>query len=427
MAITEWHARFVGTDLLFLSEQFHQWIPRREERIQFINHAMYRRTVRVDIDLSNYYDAVSVAYNLELLDGQLVVPVAILSRTQHTSIEVTDEAGNLLPRMTQDEERLLVYAGLLQAAEDALQEQGQKIEPATRDLIHQIVHQPPETDHKPNSQLTILRSHNLFGVMLQNAANSHLLLVALDPQKGRRRIISFSYLEPMSQAPSENGDKRLSGEFLFSTDVYSSGDCRSYHLELSAPPALRVLDARLTVDRKGGPAAGRLVATDDDRLVTHAHVHLSGVPQYSYGEFECRLALFDTGLVRTALASSVFSLVTIAAVAALVWLEGPIGLGKGLDTDAGTALFLLVPALAGPLFASSSNHGLTTWLQLPTRLWMLISGGASFVAAGTVATRVDSPLKAIGWSAAGAFSFLAALIIWKQWKRLRSMKTMRAG
>lgn len=414
----------IGADLLAMGSRFPDWVPRREERFEYLNHAIVRRTVRVDLDLSGFYPDVAAAPRWH---GMIVVPVAVLRRGSHVTFDVRAEDGSLLPRLTADEERGFVYRGVVAQAELVLA--GAELSLNTRDLLYRLVHEPHDADVPDNEQMGELRGSAEFSLTLRNVRQFYYLLVPLLPDQGARRVVTFSYLEPIASSPSAEGaigagfpdgpSEKASGVRWLGAEVRGAGDCRSYHLEVVAPPALRILGATLKV-QGANPGVIPQESVDNDRLETHAHMHLKDVGSLSWGAFACRMMLPATGIVRAAVASSIFTLASLAVVGCLIWLPGLVWfVNSKVDPGASSEAFLLVPGLVGPVLASASNHGLTTTLLLRTRLLMWLSGAASFVAAGAMAFGLDGALRIIAWAAALALASFCCLQLVLQYRRLK--------
>lgn len=418
MEKVEWKMAPVGVDTLSMARDFPRWVSRREERVRFVNHEITERSVRVDLDLSSYRLTDTGVFDLTEVGGRYLVPVAVISRAQHTTFQIVNESDDRLPRLTADEERFIVYSGLAFLVERELRDRGVEMEAETRNHVWSLVHEPSGTDLASNPQIEQARENPMIAAFLDEASRSHYLLVPLDPSRGDRRVITYSWLEP-ARTRSEAAEADP-GVLTYSTAIRTAGDCRSYHFELSAPPALRVREATLSVQPAGDRAAHLEEVHDDDRLATHAHLHLAGVPPTSPGEVTCELSLTSTGLVRTALVSSVFSALIVGAIGLLIWLDGPLDWVNGsVDASSSTALVLLVPAFAGPILAATSNHGLTTTLQLPVRFTMWAGGAGPFLAALALATGVQGPLRAVLWVVAGVVCVGAVVVNFRNWNRLR--------
>lgn len=417
----------IGSDLLALTHRFSEWVPRREERFEYVNHAIVRRTVRVDIDLSGFYPILD---DMPVWRGLAIVPIAVLRRDRHTTFEVRAEDGALLPRLTAHEERSFVFQGVVAQATMSLAD---ALTTASRDALYQIVTEPPTVTVADTEQLGELRSKPEFAQTLSHVRRFYYLLTPLRPESGHRRVVTYSYLEPIV-VPSEetrtaietafahNGlDKTApAGERRITAEIANAGDCRSYHLEVVAPPALRIVDAQLRVQEAAHGSNPQDVG-DNDRLATHAHMHISDLGALSWGAFTCRMMLSSTGIVRAAVASSLFAFASLVTIAGLIWLPGVVWfVHSDLDQSAGTSAFLLIPGAVGPILATTSNHGLTTSLLLPTRLLMWLTGAASFIAAGAVATGLEGALRIVAWAAACALSATCALFLTRQFVRLRA-------
>lgn len=152
----------IGSDLLSMSHRFSEWVPRREERFEYVNHAIVRRTVRVDIDLAGFYDSTE---DMPLWRGLAVVPIAVLRRDRHTTFDVRAEDGSLLPRLTAHEERAFIFFGVVAQAELLLDEPATE---ATRDALYQQIIEPPDAHVADTEQLGSLRGNPEFAQTLRH-------------------------------------------------------------------------------------------------------------------------------------------------------------------------------------------------------------------------------------------------------------------
>ena len=92
--------------------------------------------IRNILDLADFY-------------GRVMVPLAVISRLQHTTFSVLNEAGEALPRMTADEERFIVYCGLAFLVEGELLDRGEEMAPESRQVVWEIVHSSPGSGALP--------------------------------------------------------------------------------------------------------------------------------------------------------------------------------------------------------------------------------------------------------------------------------------
>ena len=278
--------RHVGLELIILANDFRSWIARREERLEFVNSAVVRRTVRVDIDLGVILESEYKPESHPLWKGYVLVPIGVLTRGLHATLEVVREDGSQIPRLTKHEERSLVLEGLIDLHLGGRQRA--TLNPQYLEVLQSLVFQEPVEDvihsHQGVSQTLLADSNLLSAVRMVN--RNYFLVVPLPPDGPSRRVVTYSSLEQIPSASPGSRDRM--GERSIPVEVPGAGDCRSYHFELVAPPALLVRDAELRLVAAERQAQPRIYH-DVDRLESHAHLYVEDAGRLMSAKFSAKL------------------------------------------------------------------------------------------------------------------------------------------
>lgn len=424
----------VGANVLVLADRIPEWITRRVETVEYLDHAVARRTVRVDLDLEAIGD-VRDAEKWPRVGGRLLVPVAMLQRRSLTSAEVVEEGGGRMPLLNKTEERRLLQDGLTSLAKAVLKEADPSAA-ITEQIASLVQGDPPEPgDPAPAwaDAAAPLMSNRAFQYQLYLVRNYYLLVVPIDPDRAPRRVVTFSYIEDV--VPPQNvEDDNLSpaartlmrfrwifndiGERFVYVHAPSAGDSASYHLQVPAPYDLEISEGRLVFEEavRGGVVKE---VPDRDRLRTHAHVYLSKPMPLKDAWFTGLLRLSPSGLVRAAPLSALFVVWSLAG-AMLYTMSTDDWLFENGDPNSASSLFLLVPGAVAALIATPSKHSMTTRLLFPTRLLLWVTGIASFAGAYTIAVGLREWLAVTVWLVAVLISAGCCLALARQYNRLRA-------
>jgi hypothetical protein len=434
----------VGETLLRLTQpgNWYRWLLRRVDSISFPEYHAARRRVEVHVDL----DGLGEARESLTVENVLLLPLGRLDREVHTSVLLLDESGALVPRLTRNEERALVLAGLQRAASQALRAplDESTLEVITRVATADLGRRPRSSysgvplpwDHGPEvlrysipeTQRARLAANDGFRLLLNQVHETYFFIAPLDAASSPRRVLRYEYTEdPQFVHPSEYR-RRLAELFMpqpgvdFSCPAQMAGECDSYHFEVSAPYDLVLCDGGLLtrVEDEAGDESYYLT-TDDDASRTSSHIYASFEEVVLSGEFVATLRPYGGGgLVRSAAITSLLPLVFLLGglTAAALHLDHR-GWTTDVDPSSSTATILLVPGILPALLASRSRHSLTTKLTFGTRVTMLLSALLLVPAATSVALGFRRAPFILLWSLLAAGGFLASFRLFAQFFYLR--------
>lgn len=421
----------IGLNLIDLANRMPEWQLRRAEQIEYLDHAVARRSVQVEIDLGAI-EGLDNAAAWPRDRGGLLIPLAILSRRQHFTIEVVDESSAVVPRAVRSMERALLLEGLLSQAKSVL---GRPPPLQLRNLLSSNLLQPPgPEDEQPWKLPAIAGGPELaadrvfhFERVLQQLTTSYYMVIWVDLADGLRRVFTYRYLDEVPPADPVRLRPRPLLHFLrhdigrraITAETPGAGDCMSYHLDFPAPIGLEIHDARLDVQGPSidtqPPKVGR--AVNDSGSPTRAHLFLSFATPVSAGGLSATLRLLPTGLPRAAVASVSFTGLVVLAGTLLVVSSGG-HFERGVSAEAVVAV-LLAPGAIGSVLAIPSRHNMTSELLWPTRALLGLASGATLIPTAVTAAGIQGMPQMLLWTGSLALIGWCLTILMRQYLRLR--------
>jgi hypothetical protein len=346
-------------------------VARRFETVEVLDATAARRTVEIHLRLPHDRAA------WPTLQGEHLVALARLRRydedgfTSHTTIDVRDERGAVVPRITRREERDLVLRGVLRYAEAVL---GRAADPMTAAAARMVVvGNAPPTIVAASPDGEDLFEDPDFELLVREVSRHYLLLAPVPTTSPARRVFEFEYEEMPDVQPLVHGlgsrilKARPGIAATFETN--GAGDCESFHVEVLAPPDLVIPpgSSRLRLESISQGRRTTFVHFDDDRTDRRAHALATGVRALSKGAFHVRFLVQETGQVLALRAATLVAggLVLMAALA--VWFVPPHRLDE-IDRSAVTTLLLLTPAVVTTALAVRSRHGLASRMSYGMRI-----------------------------------------------------------
>jgi len=346
------------------------WITRRSDIVSFLDYATVQRDVALELYLGDDDGGGTQAPEV---GGCLLLPIANFAVGKHTTIDAFDEKGALLPRLTKEEERTLVFAGVKRLACMVLKTAS--IEPDVEQALRNIVvlrSVAPERIRDLGAKVEPLTVSQEFMGIVRDAYLFYYLIIALPKPTPERRVITLRYLERFAKrlptlpsdavalVPTHQLTLKWYARFVawlwdgcfpcpghsLTLHAIEAGQCGSYHLEVVAPYDL-VFEARATLTvLPVTPGSASIKTIDDSPSVGRVHVHWTRDDAVVMAWLRTRLIPVPTGLLRTTTVSvtAIFALLAIGSI--YVWTTPPVDL-KLMDAPSATALLLLAPAVFG--------------------------------------------------------------------------------
>lgn len=455
-----------------------EWVSRRTETFQFTSATTVRRQMAVDFALPRVADAeatLDVRAVREMVDGSgpTYVPLTTLRKAPLTAFDLFDEEQRTLPLLTTEEngriagDALAILALGLRAEQalepfpasviQALKSVAQLPSARARRLLAcltdgtaeewasiQTLAPPPNGAvdmREPDDQVLYARALALRNLEANHAdvaakaralmreeplralarklASDFAVLVPLEGDVFRRRIIKLAYQEPIAhrgdykQRRWWNRARRACVERLswspktFAFSRIAAGDAEGHHVELVAPEDMEIVRASFTAYVPKGkaadteaPAAPAVEQPDAEvaealgadlaelrpaeRLVLRkpenplrAHMNLRKLPPQAYATARVQLRASPSGLLNAA------TFVAVLIVGVLWW--GSYRANSISQADAAAAILLAAPTLLAAYIARPGEHELVGVALSGVRLLIAMAGLLMFVAAASLA------------------------------------------
>jgi hypothetical protein len=378
----------VGLLLLKMASNFKEWLPRRVDRVELLDHLTARRRTRLDVDLRGLKEEERVRLwrrnssdsgcRLATWRGSVLVPLATADRRSHTTFDVTREDGTSPPRLTRDQERHFVLQGLLYVARTISREDEEQVAAA----IKAAVNSEPGVEN-PLAELRdlaagrVLLRNGKFKALLMLAVHKYFVVVGLDPDHCRQ-VVFYETTEPVT--PQVRSWRHLVGYLCprssslglhnVTLDCPAAEACYSYHVEVVAPVDLQVNGQVLVAHRQGDDEAKTYEDQDVTPNMAHGYLSNSGVSQLRKCAFVVQFRHAPTGMIISApMAALVTSAVMLLGFVCVMRTRQ-----RNIDADLQTmtGLLLLFPAFLGALIAQPEHHSLTARVVFPTRALLVL-------------------------------------------------------
>jgi len=391
---------------LLLTE--YAWLHRRVETIDILSSQFLRRAVSVDFTVpEGVRDSLRIGTT-----EQWLVPMATLAKRPLRNFDMRDEGGAAVPVLGKDHNGVLAHGALIGVARRALRRAnlGAPSDRLVADLERIATGTPEEAEHViqcmvsaaegGDQQCEALFEDDSSLFLLADLADNYILLAVCDDIQ-RRRILKFSYEEPLSQAKPPRLERLGWTPMLIELDAPGASRTASYHAEIAIPEELR-FDSTFLYDQDSGE-----VYADDweaDRAALHAaHVPLGSRARLLFGLHAERATFPAVGAA-------------VAWITALLLLAGAF-LGDLEIDKAGPPISVLLAASAvvAGFVARAGEHRLVQSLFAGPRLLLLVSALSALAAAASLAYGATSKTLDIIWIVAAATSLVSAAMLTVTW------------
>ena len=431
---------------LVLSAQT-EWVHRRVESVRILDNETSRRQVSVDFTLPRRVSVPetnrSVAISRRVLPA---IPLTILRKGGVLrNFDLRDETGMALPLFSRVGNERIAAEALVESARGAMLtvpgNRRRRLPPAIERDVELIAGDQPAASQalrrirkpSPDEDLIDLRAaiggHPSFAHLAELLTRYFILLTPaafLDLQPGQRRILKFSYEEPLESdasglfgrlARSMPGSPRV-----FKFQIPAAAHAASFHFEIAPPQELDILEL-------GAQKLSRLPTKP--KLVPmlspqRAHAYLrASQPADRQGRLPAPaqtpslvawIGLDRAGFMHAALAT------VLLAFGMLVW--GRLRLHSVLaDThvEAMVTALLLIPSLLGFYLLRPDEHRLVRAMLFGTRIAVLLGALSAVVAAVSLAVGYSIGALSAIWDGAIVVSALALVGVlggnWPLWPR----------
>jgi hypothetical protein len=410
------------------------WIHRRKETVSIIDESALKRQLSVDFTLCDCpsHDEWTKLTDQIFGDRLAAAPLFLLEKRPAwlMGFDLKDESGRSLPLMTSGDNAVLSAAMLEQIARQYLKKKGLPLSPTVAEMLKSLargsradaerwlrrMEYPLGSDAAEDrmAMSELWRDLDMRWWLL-TIAEASVVLVIYEKSSAHRRVLKLAYDEPLGIQPKL---RSRFGWAPFKTWIVSPFiEGERYHLEVRAPPGMRLTRAALADDEHEQPKV-------DNDLTRRAHLYVDNANRAGGAIADIWLRVSGQGFLGGAALSSL--LVVLAITACIHWSHG-----IAENSTSAPALLLLLPAVIASYVGRPGQHPLTTHLLAIPR-WALVlgAGGAAYYAAirlalagaSPKATQIDGRAAAIEswlWPAV-ALSGLTFLVLFIGWLGSRS-------
>lgn len=230
-----------------------------------------------------------------------------------------------------------------------------------------------------------------------------MLLVENKEEELARRIVKFSYVEPLGW-PGDPIQSLLAtvgwipARFEFETPSISDGG--SYHFEFGAPEGLGLVKADLRLQDSEGNI-GQVLYEDPEPL-TETHLYTFDRDRNESGVALVWLEAFRAGLVRLA-AATAFSIALVMTIA--FWRLEAIS-----SQEETAALLVAIPGVVAAAISRPGEHAAATQLLLGVRLLVGFAGLVAFLGGLSLVSGFAAETLIAVWRALWIVSLLTFLV-----------------
>jgi hypothetical protein len=450
----------VGRRLLLAQLEFSRWVLRRVETVSFEQGRSVARKMTIEFAIRPDAPSFLVEEDDGAVEELWLVPLTIMKRRTLVDFQLHNEDGTPLTlpglRLTQqlDESMLLAAAATLAKPDDTVRSFVRDVVAGDRLVVAEAMRRYEDGDL--GEQLAALRNHDLFVMTLDRLRFNFTLYVLLSRERGRHRLLHMSFVEPISWRYQRAQLDRESGDFVTYTPMipvpWDTGHlaselgltptrvrlqtpaaeyAASYHLEVVAPPGVRIVNATLLAGRPH--MADRAKSLDSQRgdYLT-VGLHAVEVPPNSLCRAQLELRVERAGWLTTLLIATLAVFLVLFSVAYHAVRQ------RAPDPvqDTNVIVLLITTAAAAAAFLSQRDF---TGVAARLILWMRAVGALSMalpvVAAGLLAYgQVSEPLSELeqrlpdsadGWTKWGScvlagLAFGLFALVLTTWWRTRS-------
>lgn len=380
------------------------WSHRRVEVIQFEDETVARRSVSLDFTLP------STPPVMRSDSGSLaIVPIARLRKQTLTNFDLVDEAGRSLPMLSRAQQERLATSTLVAVARTVIGAEAAEI---IRGTCCTLVTEPPAVALLALQHLERVERLAKSETFMQAArafSEGFVVAVPLPADRGTRRVIKFSYDEPIGDPDLSLRNALVRGLAWRSKPlwfpVYAMGDTPSYHLEVQAPTGLQITRRELVVSDMPAQASRRLGPYRRAHFYHRPSVGCRGVASVN-------LRPQMSTIVRAAAALALFTFALLVAF----WIALLFG-GFDERPGAGPTLLLFLPGALSVLLVRSGEHALTTDMLWLLRAVTLISGALAVIGGICFAAISDDLALMVSVGVIGLFAAVPAAALVLAWRR----------
>jgi hypothetical protein len=386
----------VGTDVFLLHAQIEKWVLRRIEKVEFLDDRSVRRQVTIDVELP---------LHPPLSGDQYFLPLALLTKQPLVGFDIWDESNTSLPILTRWENARIAWSMVVSVAEFGLD--ATLDEAVVSDIFAIVSAEAWEAERLYNEFIesanplkkTLTRDEDLRSLLLDLASN-FVLMVPITFDAGARRIIKFSYVEPI-EFERFTWRQRLGQEPApIRFDLPAIDEGASFHFEAEAPEGLDIYEGEIVRLPGGSGGTEERLAYNPERA-QRMHLYPRDLPKNAAAEARIWLLPTAAGLIRASLifCSGVFAMLLV------LYFRLPQASARA------PSLLLSVPGLIGLFLVRPTENRMATRMLFWFRAAVTFSGFLPFV--GSLVLLIDLPEcpERRLWGLLTALSLLAVFVV----------------
>jgi hypothetical protein len=408
----------LGTRLLRLVDQQHEWVNRRVESVEFCDDKATRHSVSVDFTIPE-----PAPYLVQ--SGRRVgvlVPLALLGKQALVGFDVFDENGRSLPLLNASQSDNIVAHGLIRVARwvihgDANTPLDDNIENEIKLIVggkqgarrakDNFEEAPRDDPHHFK-----LGRDSIFRPQLDRYERGFLMLVLLQAEAGERRVLKFRYSEAFTR---QGGPWRLLiGEPEVAQLNLPSVKDGGYHLEVDLPSGVRVVNARVATHERTDEEK-RYKSPKANVQIVGSKVHLcvryfpTNAPE-TLAKISLRAARLGWFSGACCCAWIIAAILGMGAFLFRTHTLAALG-GQPAIANTGATLLLVIPAVFATLLVRSSEHAMVAHLLRVIRVLLAASGLLAYSAAATLFLAHSDLKMRRSWSVYALLATISAVTI----------------
>lgn len=420
---------YEGLDLYHFLMNVESWIHRRVEQVDFLDDRSVRRRVSVDLELpANAPERDLGGKPVDLL------PLAFLRKEPLVGFDLRDEAGNVVPLLTRQQNAFFSWSILAAVGEAAARDAGFSL-PLPLDVLSDLRLLTLEAPNKARSALKVFRKPNkresrflrralmrdeVFASLAEALTESFLLLVLVDHHASARRVLKYSYVEPLPRVSFRahvSHDVRSLLWFMrirlglepvpLAFEVPALNEAAAYHFEVEAPRGLTIESAELVEDETDNVLV-QVAAPQESRVHLYASPDTQSKAATSWVWLQPNLS----GLVRT----SAFFGVAVAVLLFLMAFRHDM-----VRSGAALTLLLTIPGFVAAFIVRPGEHLLASRLLLGFRSVVAALGFLPFLNGVTLVLGVPEEVREPLWWASAIVGALLARTISRSYGKAKAV------
>ena len=399
-----------------------QIVHRRVESFEILDDISVQRFVSLELTVPNEIKDFGVLAP-NVIDHVPFTPVTTLTKGPKLNFSLRDEDDRLVPVLTKAENGRVSATALIFNAETLLgircpcgvdTELRTLTQASAADGSGQIkawYDKAADTHNPEHTYWQRLTTDGPFMDFAQALAENWIMLAAIAPSPGDRRLLRFTYEEEFGDDIDVNRLQRLSVRLgwrhktiRFETPAVSTA--ASFHVEATTPSDLELLDARMQFSRRDPLPAGTTPRDPPKEPVSppgaRAHLYVERVDQQFVATVLLFLRARRAGFLRGAF---------ITALLVVGLLAGGVDRTRNVVPEPGAAVLVITPTILAALILQPGEHHLATRMLVGVRATVLAATACAIAAAMSLAVGASgSPLHLVWWIALG-IAIACALIL----------------